>query len=97
MPRYIEAEKLKIELDRWARSISARNCYGRDDTLIIIDRIPTADVARVVHGEWVDGRYHVRYRDSYEEKCSVCGEWSLEYCKPYCPNCNAKMDKEADE
>lgn len=42
-------------------------------------------------GEWINGRYHEQFQDSYEEQCSACKKWSLEYGKPYCPNCGARM------
>lgn len=59
-----------------------------------INEIPAADVAPVVHGEWV--------RSNNEEicltvKCSVCGMaqplWAKRDYK-FCPDCGAKMDKE---
>jgi rubrerythrin len=56
-----------------------------------IKEIPAADVAPVVHGEWIsDG-------DGYCwcYKCSVCG-WEDGYPfndrHKFCPNCGAKMD-----
>ena len=66
--------------------------------------IPAADVAPVVHGRWTiaeDDYYGLNI-----VKCSVCHEeWCFEEGDDvfdlnyhYCPNCDAKMDKEvADE
>lgn len=60
----------------------------------ILNELPAADVAPVVHGWW-----------NADETCSVCGEKSTEgldatkwnYWFPnYCPNCGAKMDGGAD-
>lgn len=68
-----------------------------------IEAIPAADVAPVRHGHWYNrgGRFH----------CSVCdnkallkdiggtGGWSHEYEQqksPYCHNCGARMDGDAD-
>ncbi len=63
-------------------------------------KAPTADVAEVKHGYWIDkpsGRYlHVA------SWCSVCGNKSgidgikNNRHKPYCPNCGAKMDGKED-
>lgn len=57
----------------------------------IIAEIPTADVAPVVHGRWVDDPDDPRFF------CRECGRWLLiEYATAdmnYCPNCGAKMDK----
>lgn len=57
----------------------------------VIDYEPAADVAPVVHGEWItiDGI----------SRCSECGyipayDSAIDdlYYSPYCPNCGAKMD-----
>lgn len=57
-----------------------------------IRKMPSADVAPVVHAEW----------DS-DERCTACGEKSTEgldaekwnyWLPPYCPHCGAKMDGE---
>lgn len=55
-----------------------------------INAIPSADVAPVVHGRWVEKPYLI----GTSRFCSVCGE---NYGMPhgvyrYCPNCGAKMD-----
>lgn len=64
----------------------------------LLDEIPAADVAPVVHGEWIG------------KECSVC-KLPVDYCMvenaqdwgyfdpmpDYCPNCGAKMDLEAAE
>lgn len=69
-----------------------------------LNRIPTADVALVRHGEWL------KAKDDYCGlniiQCSICHEeWCFEIDDDvidlnyhYCPNCGAKIDKEvADE
>lgn len=55
----------------------------------LLDEIPAADVAPVVHGHWAEA--------TDEMECSVCGaRWN--YCDNdthtfnFCPNCGAKMD-----
>ena len=60
---------------------------------------PAADVAVVVHGEWILlGKNEHDYETSVEEKCSLCGRYvycyDTELQDNYCPNCGAKMDKE---
>lgn len=61
----------------------------------IVNGVPAADVAKVKHGKWVNGR-----------ECSVCGfdwfdwfyEWEIRFNRTnYCPNCGAKMDEEGEE
>ena len=65
-----------------------------------INRQPAADVETVVHGEWIlVGTNEHDYETSVEEKCSLCGRYVYRYdTQPqdnFCPNCGAKMDKEA--
>lgn len=48
--------------------------------------MPTADVAPVRHGRWID-------KGSLSCRCSECGCKSTEE-SPYCHTCGAKMDKE---
>lgn len=65
---------------------------GADERLHIvkdITSIPTADVAEVRHGRWIDGI------------CSECGFDAMYYkgipaqvYTDYCPSCGARMDKE---
>ena len=61
----------------------------------IIESVPVADVAPVVHGEWV-------HLGGDEFCCTNCGfiisDWELppqEYC--YCLKCGAKMDGGVDD
>ena len=50
---------------------------------------PAADVAPVVHSEWI---YHMSY--GVCKKCGYEYEWKGTDAKNYCPNCGAKMDGE---
>lgn len=68
---------------------------------VLIDSIPSADVAPVRHGHWIcDGGNE--YVDHYH--CSECGS-KIDLCneiytepKPnYCKNCGARMDKETND
>ena len=55
-----------------------------------ISGLPAADVAEVVHGQWVDNGIP----DSILNGCSVCGFTCGSSSFFYCPNCGAKMDLE---
>ena len=57
-----------------------------------IRELPAADVAEVVHGQWVDNGIP----DSILSGCSVCGFTCGSSSFFYCPICGAKMD-ESDE
>lgn len=81
---YEDFEKCNSENPKWTPS--------RVKTLI--SRQKAADVAPVRHGRWECGKL-----------CPVCGEnrfkgldadiWA-DWEPPYCPNCGAKMDRDAD-
>ena len=81
---YEDFEKCNSENPKWTPS--------RVKTLI--SRQKAADVAPVRHGRWKCGK-----------PCPVCGEnrfkgldadiWA-DWEPPHCPNCGAKMDRDAD-
>lgn len=85
-------------------TVPIRQCYegnfvyadgvsGRQNEIIdYINEQPTADVAPVRHGRWIENEY-----DSIFE-CSECG-YSFEnegykHFFNYCPNCGARMDEQ---
>lgn len=79
MAEYINREKAK-------HLLHIEYAYAAEQ---LLDEIPAADVAPVVHGRWNN-------MDGYKTRkvCSECG-WDVpEYGKfySYCPNCGAKMD-----
>ena len=93
---YIEREALKDALYE-ADAITMKG-------IAIINQFPTADVAPVVHGEWLNFT-----GDFSTAECDQCGELyevspDEKPCEDYfgafkqfykfCPNCGAKMDKE---
>ena len=67
----------------------------------ILNRIPSADVQPVKHGQWLDSTY--KYSE-YNYDCSVCG--CNEYRQvgkngryrafKYCPECGSKMDEDGE-
>ena len=97
MAEYIEREALMrrikeihcAECDSY-HGVRCRACWV-DDTLVYIDSEPAADVAPVVHGEWL--LRHEGYGHYWE--CSSCHKNPCSYVTKdtrYCPNCGAKMD-----
>ena len=96
MPRYINADKLAINFEKALEKVHLINgIHGVDLVAVIaaIKNAPTADVAEVRHGSWKGGRFNDLYDGRYEEYCSCCGEYSVAYAKPFCPNCGAKMKR----
>lgn len=95
MRKYIDAEQMKYQIRHQGVPDDYYDDEEREDIMCeMVDDLPDADVAEVIHGEWiyVDGDigYNV-YR------CSKCGKViSLDEKEiyNYCPNCGAKMDGE---
>ena len=58
-----------------------------------IKAVPAADVAPVVHGEWI---FVDNDETGYQVKCSHCGtEFTFpakKHLTKHCPECGAKMD-----
>lgn len=88
MAEYIKREAIKYE--QWSvwRSSEPPLMVVRKET---IDAIPPADVAPVVHGEWL--LKHIGVGHYWE--CSICHTNPCIYVTQhtkFCPNCGAKMD-----
>ena len=83
MPSYIEAGELLMELND-TDIFDTYNDYSM--VFDTIDNFPTADVAPVRHGHWIECNYGLTF------ECSEC-KYPTEYnLTDYCPNCGAKMD-----
>ena len=96
--KFIDANNL-IEEIREERCYNCRNFKDMKcdycstaDYIYMIEDMPAADVAPVIHAHWI------RYPDCGVTKCSNCG-WSIEECwdSDYCPHCGAKMDEKEDK
>ena len=99
MAEYIPRETAKEELLSWARCINHPEHLMTEDAMCVLDNIPAADVAPVVHGNW-----EVHPKDVFATmhhcgklRCTNC--WHFLYYnfgddKNYCPNCGARMDGE---
>lgn len=105
MSEYIDREDAKARLRMWITDCvlygdnEAADCFR--DCIDLLDSIPAADVAPVVHGQWIgiDSSFwkptHSSdipvFRKTY--RCSECRRRTA-IAENYCPNCGAKMDKE---
>lgn len=97
MAEYIDSGALQAALVRKQRgAANQRYTEGWNDCLLrvksMVSKAPAADVASVVHAEWVvcgDG-------DNVPWMCSHCGKTTAHKYKvmygKYCPHCWAKMD-----
>ena len=77
--------------EEWAKGYDD----GITEAIRIINEMPTADVAPVVHGRWKAVYNSV---GKQEGQCTHCGKNSgiLITKKSYCPNCGAKMDESGE-
>lgn len=103
MAEYIERLQLigaiKACKNMMNKGVSRQNMTQKD-MMKIIEEMPAADVATVVHGEW---KQMEDYNwDSYW-RCSACGEdfWlesgtTKENSLSYCLTCGARMDGDAN-
>lgn len=76
-----------------ALEITTRTCGEYAAAFAEIRKLPAADVAEVVHGQWIKDDFLSDDMNN-AEKCSRCGEligW-FGNLPNYCPNCWAKMD-----
>ena len=63
-----------------------------------IEKLPSADVAPVRHGHWVES-FKVNAPPTLRSRwiCSWCGNVQTYGATDYCPNCGARMDGETNE
>lgn len=82
-------------------SLAENYCEGLYEATELIDDMPAADVAPVVHGRWDDSGRYMFPGGGTAVRCTECGcaltvsEYRLNNWN-YCPNCGAKMDGGAD-
>ena len=83
-----------------ALEITTRTCGDYAAAFAEIRKLPAADVAEVVHGQWIGEG------DGYADGALVCDVWHCSVCDytiddgtdnpdylpKHCPNCGAKMD-----
>ena len=90
---YIEREALKEMFSSDNKPLETAICS-------VIDAAPAADVAPVVHGEWVEAKLNgMSLYPVGQKMCSVCGQIMPSRWKtmpPFCYGCGAKMNRESE-
>lgn len=90
MARYIDADKLiadcEEEIVDYDEDLQRHFVIKAVPTEYIED-FPTADVAEVKHGKWIDTTAYCG-----EFTCSICKEMCVTNKYKYCPHCGAEMD-----
>ena len=69
---------------------------GFDEAVTRVENFPSADVAPVRHGRWIEQE---KYTFGTMYDCSICDNRILDngHSWNYCPNCGATMDEEVSE
>ena len=65
--------------------------HGAEYDAKLIDEIPVADAAEVVHGRWLTKETMARSPFANNFYCSIC-EQETNNASNFCHNCGAKMD-----
>lgn len=102
MSRYIDADKIEeVIRDDVPFGYFMASGYGvaminrLEIAKILNDKIPTADVKEVKHGQWnivLDESILEHYNNDVDIfACSICGIKSKHPTK-FCPSCGARMD-----
>lgn len=95
MAEYIEREALREILDGWrdahADVDDVHGCGLLEDVICEVDAQTAADVATVVHAQWIEDGSGIII-------CPECKRGYNLHAKytHYCPNCGAMMDGNAD-
>ena len=112
MNEYIKREEIRRSYEKLTRSYVNGNPYIADWRFDeMIEELPAADVAPVVHGRWEFKDDDGAYPWTTKAICSECKKviaWNarlslknnqIEFAHEnhYCPNCGAKMDGELNE
>ena len=111
MAEYIERDALRdaVESIDWysvykgkltaGAPSSANALYKASSIYAVIDNAPSADVAPVRHGRWVDAYPDIEPNPMFMYGiCSECGfEQGISKYLNYCPNCGCRMDGGDDE
>lgn len=94
MAEYIERGRLKEAISADCQHLFSFDASFYDMVMIDIDEVPTADVAPVVHGRWIENE---NFDDGFWV-CSSCGFVSeataAHKLYKFCPNCGADMREE---
>lgn len=98
MNEYIKREEIRRAYEKLTRSYVNGNPYIADWRFDeMIEKLPAADVAPVVHGRWISYLDGDSIMPERRYRCSECCDRGWGRKLPYCPNCGAKMDDELNE
>lgn len=81
-----------IERNAAIRALTLHDCDSAGAKVAILD-LPAANVAPVLHGEWIP--FHSEAAGDIQY-CSIC-KIGFESRTDFCPHCGAKMDEEVED
>lgn len=96
MTEYVEREKVLKRFEELKNKADLfRDKVYLDGVMAVIEALPAADVAPVVHSQWIEGSENFTC-GNYNAECRKCHaniRWNgCDEDFNYCPNCGAKMD-----
>lgn len=96
---YIDKSKLLDDVDILIRKEQEQSninsaLYALQFVKALIDSTSAADVAEVVHGEWLENDGRCYCNRCFEFSCTVTDDTGTIHndLTKFCPNCGAKMD-----
>lgn len=101
MPRYIDVDELQVRLERKKADVAKqRYTEGWNDCMMrvksMVSKAPTADVAPVVHGRWIDNEHHGYNWVFICSNCNYVDGYPFNDRHNYCPNCGARMEEDEE-
>ena len=94
MPRYIDIDDTVKTFEKLhGEESTLLNCYNAEWIFSFLESQPTADVAPVVHGRWIDKGEYAGFMDCGGRCCTqYFGVEPIPLMTQFCPHCGAKMD-----
>ena len=93
MPKYIDADALKAVMV-FSQKTGNLKVPEMRDIITLIDDVPSADVAPVRHGRWLD----FDDTERFTARCNLCNNViDTRFGKHFCPECGADMREEEDD
>ena len=101
MARYIDADALYSRAYDDVHYRASIEDWEFDSLVDYLNSEPTADVAPVRHGRWVEWwppKHMILTGEEMLYRCSLCdAKYSDKENMRFCPNCGAKMDLEDEQ
>ena len=96
MGKCINTNDLELEVSHYLQCEKESEAITLEELKEIINRLPSADVAEVKHGEWIikkttQYREKITYRRKQIAHCPYCGHMEDRTIPKFCSECGADM------